>query len=78
MVLDREQTLASWDGVPPWADYRIDDERAVGLGVDTVAVTYRVSASRTGTAPYRAQLTSVYVRRDGHWRLALHQQTPQL
>jgi hypothetical protein len=26
--------------------------------------------------PYRALMSSVYARRDGRWRLVLHQQTP--
>jgi hypothetical protein len=39
-------------------------------------VTYRASATRAGEPPYRALMSSVYVRVDGRWRLALHQQTP--
>ena len=81
MVLDRAQTLASWEGMPPWSEYRLIQERVLHLGADTAIITYEVSARRPGDEqPYHAQLTSVYVaaaeRDDGEWRLALHQQTP--
>ena len=81
MVLDREQTLASWEGVPPWTDYALTNETVVPLGPQARLVTYEVSATRPGDqGPYRARLTSVYVATEGttseQWRLAFHQQTP--
>jgi ketosteroid isomerase-like protein len=81
MVLDRAQTLASWDGMAPWNEYRLDHERVLPLGADTALVTYEAIASRQGDErPYHAQLTSVYVvgddTDDEEWRLAFHQQTP--
>lgn len=80
MVLDRQQTLASWEGVSAWADYTLSHERTVPLGPQATLVTYEVSARRPGDElPYRAQLTSVYVCADGspdRWQLAFHQQTP--
>jgi ketosteroid isomerase-like protein len=81
MVLDRAQTLASWEGVGPWNEYSLAHERVLPLGADTALVTYEVSASRPGDErPYHAQLTSVYVAvhhsDDEEWRLAFHQQTP--
>lgn len=81
MVLDRQQTLASWEGLPPWSEYNLSDERVVPLGTQTALVTCQVSARRSSDQePYRTRLTSVYVRpgggEDGEWRLAFHQQTP--
>lgn len=81
MVLDRDQTLASWEGVPAWTEYALANERVVPLGPAARLVTYEVSATRPGDqGPYRAHLTSVYVAEEGttseRWRLAFHQQTP--
>jgi hypothetical protein len=73
---DREQVLATMSG-PPWTHHELHDVRALGLSDDCVVVTYRVHAEREG-APYDALMSSTYVRRDGAWRLALHQQTPLL
>ncbi|WP_390891081.1 hypothetical protein [Dactylosporangium matsuzakiense] len=43
-----------------------------------MALVYRAAARRASEAePYRAIMTSVYTRRGGSWRLALHQQTPE-
>jgi hypothetical protein len=28
-ILDREQVLRSWDGVAPWAEYELEDERGM-------------------------------------------------
>ena len=54
-----------------------DAPRSLALSADVAALQYRASARREGDdSPYHALVTSVYVRRDGAWRLALHQQTP--
>jgi hypothetical protein len=60
----------------PWRSFSLDDVEAIQLGADAAALVYRTRAERVGAEPYRAAITSVYVRRDGAWRLALHQQTP--
>jgi len=41
----------------------------------TAIVAYRAKARR-GDMDYDALLNSTYVRENGAWRLALHQQTP--
>ena len=73
-VQGRPAILASMGG-PPWTSYRLADQQVHPLGTDAAAVTYRVTAEREGQS-YDALISSVYVRRDGRWRLALHQQTP--
>jgi hypothetical protein len=55
----------------------LSDWRVLRPTQDTAVVTYRALAHRTGSGPYSALISSVYVRRRDGWKLALHQQTPQ-
>ena len=75
-VLDRRAVVASLDGAPPWASYAIEHARVVPMGGDAAALVYLGTAVREDGVPFVAWMTSVYVRRDGGWGLALHQQTP--
>lgn len=75
MVLDRDACIAAMDQSPGWDETDIADARVVELGPDAAALTYRWR-SRRGDATYEAAMSSVYVRREGRWQLALHQQTP--
>jgi hypothetical protein len=50
---------------------------ALELGRDAAVLTYRVAARwEREAARYTSLASSVYVQRDGEWKLALHQQTP--
>ena len=76
-VLDRAGVVASLADAPAWSAYEITDERLVEIGTDVVAFVYRARAFRaSGGPPFDAVMSSVYERSDGHWRLALYQQTP--
>ena len=76
-VLDREQAIAAIAAAPPWARYRIDEPRVLTLDDDSALVIYRITSRRADeTADFVAVLSSGYVRRDGEWRLAFHQQSP--
>jgi hypothetical protein len=76
-VLDRDAVVASLDDAPAWSAYEISDERLVEMGPDAAAFVYRGRAFRaSGGPPFDALMSSVYVRADGRWRLALYQQTP--
>ena len=74
-VLDREQCAAAIDRTPRWEEWNISEERAIPLGADCALLTYRWRSKR-GTIHYAAVMSSVYARREGTWRLVLHQQTP--
>ncbi len=52
------------------------DHVLVEFSDQAAAVVYRVVAHHGGAEPYRALISSTYVRADGAWRLVLHQQTP--
>jgi len=76
MVLDRDDAIEGLRQAPPWASYELTDARVVPLDDDAAVVVYRATAQRDGDEPYRAAMSSTYVRRGGEWRLAVHQQTP--
>lgn len=76
MVLDRAAAVEGLRQAPPWARYRLSDQRVLPLGADAAVVVYRAEAQRPGEDTYRAAMASTYVRAGGSWRLALHQQTP--
>jgi hypothetical protein len=74
VIDDRDAALSSMQG-PPWSSFELTDERVLPLTGASAVVVYRASAVRDGTG-YTALCNSTYVREDGSWRLALHQQTP--
>jgi uncharacterized protein (TIGR02246 family) len=76
LVLGREETLRAVKQAAPWSAFELSDLRVVEAAPDSAVVIYRALARRDDTAPYRALMSSAYVRRDGRWRLILHQQTP--
>jgi Domain of unknown function (DUF4440) len=77
MVLTKPQTIDSIAAGPRWKSVSFADHRLVRLTPDAAALVYRASGSREGLA-YSALVSSVYLRRDGVWKLALHQQSPEL
>ena len=60
-----------------WAEVHMQQVRTLALSDDAVLLTYRVAARwEHEQAPIEALASSAYVRRDGRWKLAFHQQTP--
>jgi hypothetical protein len=76
-VLTRPAVVDSLRGAPPWDGYELRDLRLVTTGRDGAALVYRARARRDGAPDFVAAMSSVYVRVDGRWRLALYTQTPQ-
>ena len=74
---DRAGALALL-AVPPAADVTIEAFVAVPLGDDVVHVTFRTIARAAGVPARHALRSSVWVRRDGRWRLRFHQGTPTI
>jgi hypothetical protein len=58
-----------------WADVKFSDVRAEPISADVAALTYKVIArwnyEKEGTT---AIASSIYVKRNGAWKLSLHQQ----
>jgi hypothetical protein len=75
-VLEREAAIEAMAAAPPWERFEITEPHAVALGEDAGVLVYRVVARRAGGEPYRAVIASTFVREDGAWRLAFHQQSP--
>lgn len=76
MVLSKDACIAAIEHAAPWSWFRIEEPRTMRLTEDSAIVIYRASAQRDGQPRYTALMSSVYVRRDGAWKLAFHQQTP--
>ena len=76
MVLDRDGVVESLSESPPWRRYDISDVRLVRTGTDGATLVYVGSAYRDEDEPaFVGAMSSVYVRVDDNWRLALYQQT---
>lgn len=76
VVMDRDAVIASMEHARPWQSYDIDDHRVVAVGPASAAIVYLGTGYRHGDQPaFVGLMSSVYVRQDGRWRLALYQQT---
>lgn len=75
-VLGRGAAIEAMEQAPPWATFELVDPRVVELTDGSGVVVYRANAQRAGEEPYSAVISSTFVRRDGRWLLAFHQQTP--
>jgi hypothetical protein len=64
--------------VAPAADVTVEAFVAAPLRDDVVLVTYRSIARAPGVPARHAWRSSVWVRRDGRWRLRFHQGTPTI
>jgi hypothetical protein len=76
-VLDRDACIAAMDASPGWDELDLADARAIALGEDAALLTYTFTGRRGESEPYRAVLSSAWVRRDGEWWMVFHQQTPR-
>lgn len=77
-TLDKQACVDAIDGHPVHlSHWRIDAPKVVALADDTALLTYRGYRRHEGETAAEAALTSsVYVQRNGEWKLAFHQQTP--
>jgi uncharacterized protein (TIGR02246 family) len=75
-VLDKTASVNAIRAAPPWGRFELADTIVVHPTPDTAIVAYRATATRGDAAPYHALMTSTYARREGRWRLVVHQQSP--
>lgn len=75
-VLSREAAIALWTETPPWAGVRFGGRRVMRPNDRVVLLAYNASAHRRKElATHRVLASTLYVNRDGDWRIAFHQQT---
>lgn len=75
-VMTRDDVVAALGEAPPWSSFEMDEIRTIELDRDAIALVYVGTGHRDGdAAPFVGVMTSIYVRREGRWRLALYQQT---
>jgi hypothetical protein len=75
-VMDRDACIAAFAAAAPWSRFELADMRVLPLGEEAATVVYRATAQREGHPEYTALMSTSYVRRDGEWLIAFHQQTP--
>jgi len=76
-VVDKAKFIQMVDREASWTSFTVEGPRVTSLTPDAAILVYRATGKRTGQQDYIALMSSVYVKRDGRWRLAHHQQTPQ-
>jgi len=75
-VMDKDMVVyAIGANAEEWAAYDLLEPRAMPLGDDAALIVYKAVAERPDDEPFKAWVSSTYVRRDGRWMLACHQQT---
>ena len=75
-VLGKEETVASISQATRWRDVELTEVNVVMLATDAALLVYRATARRAEQATDVTRASSVYVRQEGVWTLAFHQQTP--
>src|SRR5919197_3945106 len=69
-ILDRETTIQMVPRSPVMTDYNIKDVRFIQLTEASALLAYQMTQCREGMDPFEANVCTVYVRRDGDWRIA--------
>ena len=59
-----------------WKDVAIEPKGLARLSDTAAVITYQCTTKRKDGQPYRALVSSAYVKRADGWKLAFHQQTP--
>jgi hypothetical protein len=71
-----EQVAATVKGDRRWRDIDIERKGFLQPEPDIAMLTYHVRGTRADDRPYRALVSSAYVKRNGDWKMTFHQQTP--
>lgn len=74
-VMSRDDVIDALRNAPPWESYSIDGLRTIEISADVNALVYTGTGRRDDGSAFVAVMTSVYVRREDDWKLALYQQT---
>ena len=72
----RAETLATIAAEPPADDVAIERFDVASLATGVALATYDLIVTRAGGTLARSRRSSIWIRRDGRWRLRFHQGTP--
>ena len=72
----REDIAAMIKGGDRWRNLDLEPKGMVEPAPGVAILTYEARAKRANGEDYTAVVSSGYVRRDGAWKMAFHQQTP--
>jgi hypothetical protein len=75
-MMDKAAVVEAMRSAEPWTGFEFSEPSLIDIADDVAAVTYTASAVREDGDEYQAAVSSVYVRRNGSWKLVIHQQTP--
>lgn len=71
-VIDKPGSIAMASRAKPFFDVKIQDVHIHEITPECITLTYHGEGRREGDEePYRGSLSSVYVRRDGRWQMAM-------
>jgi hypothetical protein len=76
-VFGKADIAKTVDESPRWTGVRLEPQGLLEPTQAFAVLTYRAAATRGDGEPYRALVSSGYVKRHGAWKLAFHQHTPQ-
>ncbi len=74
-IMKRADILKSLRRAPRWSDVTISNSVIAQHNQTVVVLAYQANAERESGAGYEAVCSSTYIRVDGQWRIAQHQQT---
>ena len=74
-IYSREEVASSARDPNRWQDLRMADVRLLQPRDDVAMLSYEARVKRGTGRPYRALCGSLYLRRDGGWKIASHQHT---
>jgi len=76
-VIEKQQAVEMSAKAKPFQNVEMKDMVLKQIGPDCVALTYHGQGKPEGSSePYLGSITSVYLRQDGHWKLAVTTHQP--
>jgi len=72
----REEVAATAKEPQRWKDLSTQEKGFLQPTGDMAELAYEARATRANGEPYRALVSTLYVRRDDGWKMAFHSQTP--
>jgi hypothetical protein len=75
-VMSNDKVASTVGNGQRWKDLETEEMGFLQLDDNTALLTYEASAKRPSGERYHALVSSGYVKRNGDWKLAFHQQTP--